>query len=48
MKTENPYVKSAFRKADMAEQSEARKNFKCAFDLYKEAVELLIPVAEGV
>ena len=48
MKFQNPYLKSAFMKADMAEQEESRKNFKRAIDLYKEAVELLIPVAEGM
>ena len=48
MKFQNPYLKSAFMKADMAEQEEAHKNYKRAIDLYKEAVELLIPIAEGL
>lgn len=48
MKAENPYVKSALMKATMAEQEETSRNFKRAFDLYKEAVEMLIPIAEGM
>ena len=47
MKSQNPYLKSAFTKVSMAEEEEARKNYKHAIDLYKEAVELLIPIAEG-
>lgn len=47
MKAQNPHLKAAFMKASMAEQEEAHKHYKLAIDLYKEAVELLIPVAEG-
>lgn len=35
-------------KASMAEQEEAGRNFKRAFELYKESVELLMSVAEGM
>ena len=39
-------MKAAFLKANTAEQEESRKNYKAAFELYKEAVEILMPVAE--
>lgn len=48
LKTENSAVKAALIKASMAEQEEASKNFRHAFDLYQKAVELLIPVVEGI
>lgn len=48
MVSENSHVKLAIMKANLAEQEEAKKNFKRAFDLYKEAVEILMPIAEGI
>ena len=48
MKMQYPSFKSALMKADMAEHEENSKNFKRAFELYEEAVELLIPVTEGM
>ena len=42
-----PNVKAALVKASMAEQEEAKKDYKHAFDLYKEVVEILMPIAEG-
>lgn len=48
LKTSNAKVKAALSKTNMAEQEESSKNYKHAFELYKEAVELLMPVAEGI
>lgn len=48
MKSKYPCLKSALTKASMAEQEEINMKFKSAFDLYKEAVEVLIPIAEGI
>lgn len=48
LKTSNASVKAALAKTSMAEQQESSKNYKLAFGLYKEAVELLMPVAEGM
>lgn len=47
MKIKYPNVKAALVKASMAEQEEAKKDYKRAFDLYKEAVEIMMPIAEG-
>ncbi len=48
MKANNPALKSALMKASKAEDEEGEKNYKRAFQLYKESVEILIPVAEGM
>ena len=47
MKANNANIKAALAKASLAEQEEIGKNYKRAFDLYKEAVEILMPIAEG-
>lgn len=48
MKAKNTSIKAALAKAGLAEQEEIGKNYKRAFDLYKEAVEILMPIAEGM
>jgi hypothetical protein len=48
MRAGNAKVNAALEKTSMAEQEETGKNYKRAFELYKEAVELLMPVAEGI
>lgn len=47
IKTSNSSVKAALMKASVAEQEESSRNYKRAFDLYKGAVEILMPIAEG-
>lgn len=46
IKTSNSSVKAALMKASVAEQEESSRNYKRAFDLYKGAVEILMPIAE--
>ena len=47
MKVESPQLKEAYAKVSLAEKAEASTNFKLAFGLYKDAVELLFPIGEG-
>ena len=47
MQADNPKLKAAIVKARNAEEEEARQRYKVAFELYKDAVAILIPLING-
>lgn len=47
MQAENPRLKAGLVKARLAEEMEARQDFKRSLELYKEAVAILIPLING-
>ena len=47
MKAENPKLSAALIKAKLADEMELLQDYKKAFELYKEAVAILIPLTDG-
>ena len=47
MKAENPKLSAALFKARLADEMELQQDYKKAFELYREAVGILIPLSGG-